>query len=211
MRWDGKGYDNNGNIIYELKNGQGMVKDFPISEIRFEGEIYNGKRRKGKEYIDNIIIFEGEYLNGKRNGKGKEFKWNGELEFEGEYLNDLKNGKGKIYYEKDKIFFEGEYLNGERNGKGKEYDEEGQLIFEGEYLNSKKWKGKINGIDYGYAQYYNNKLIIEGDYIEGKVNGKGKEYDEKGQLIFEGEYLNDKRWNGKINGRDPNYENTYFK
>ena len=31
-----------------------------------------------------------------------------------------------------------------------------------------------------------------------KKNGKGKEFDYKRNLIFEGEYLNGKRWNGKI-------------
>ena len=36
-------------------------------------------------------MFEGEYLNGERNGKGKEYDWNGNLIFEGEYLNGLKN------------------------------------------------------------------------------------------------------------------------
>ena len=30
-----------------------------------------------------------------------------------------------------------------------------------------------------------------------KKNGKGKEYNEDGELIFEGEYLNGIRWNGK--------------
>ena len=35
-------------------------------------------------------MFEGEYLNGKRNGKGKEYDYNGKLEFEGEYLNGNK-------------------------------------------------------------------------------------------------------------------------
>ena len=29
-------------------------------------------------------------------------------------------------------------------------------------------------------------------------NGKGKEYDYDGKLEFEGEYLNGKKWNGKI-------------
>ena len=29
------------------------------------------------------------------------------------------------------------------------------------------------------------------------MNGKVKQYDYKGRLIFEGEYLNGKRWNGK--------------
>ena len=27
--------------------------------------------------------------------------------------------------------------------------------------------------------------------------GNGKEYNEYGELIFEGEYLNDQKWNGK--------------
>ena len=30
------------------------------------------------------------------------------------------------------------------------------------------------------------------------MNGKGKEYDEYGELLFEGEYVNGKIWNGKI-------------
>ena len=33
--------------------------------------------------------------------------------------------------------------------------------------------------------------------IKWKKNGKGKEYDRDDNLIFEGEYLNGKRWNGK--------------
>ena len=38
----------------------------------------------------NILVFEGEYINGRKNGKGKEYYYNGKLEFEGEYLNGLK-------------------------------------------------------------------------------------------------------------------------
>jgi len=64
-KYNGKGYYENGNIIYELKNGTGKVK----------------------EYFFGKLLFEGEYLNGKRNGKGKEFNPNDKLKFEGEYLN----------------------------------------------------------------------------------------------------------------------------
>ncbi len=32
--------------------------------------------------------------------------------------------------------------------------------------------------------------------MNGKRNGKGKEYDTDGNMIFEGEYLKGKRWNG---------------
>ena len=42
-----------------------------------------------------------------------------------------------------------------------------------------------------------NKLIFKGEYLNGKRNGIGEEYDNYGQLIFKGEYLNGKRWNGK--------------
>ena len=55
-KYNGKGYDANGNIIYELKNGSGKVKEYGCS---------------------GILKFEGEYLNGKRNGKGKEYDWDG--------------------------------------------------------------------------------------------------------------------------------------
>ena len=71
-RWNGIGYDMNGNQAYKLKNGEGYVKEY---------DEFGGK-------------FEGEYLNGKRNGKGKEYDYEGKLKFEGEYLYSHKlNGK----------------------------------------------------------------------------------------------------------------------
>ena len=41
-----------------------------------------------------------------------------------------------------------------------------------------------------------NIMLFEGEYSNGKRNGKGKEYNSYGGLIFEGEYSNGKR-NGK--------------
>ena len=35
--------------------------------------------------------------------------------------------------------------------------------------------------------------MFEGEYLNGLRNGKGKEYNSKGDLIFEGEYLNGER------------------
>ena len=99
LRWNGKGYDNNNKVVYELKNGNGYVKE------------YNDK---------GILVLEVEYLNGKRNGKGKEYYEDDKLGFEGEYLNGFKNGKGKEYYVNGKLKFEGEYLYNFRL-KGKFY------------------------------------------------------------------------------------------
>ena len=82
-KWNGKGYDENGNIIYELINGNGKVKEYnDYGELDFEGEYLNGKSYgEGKEYYIGTLIFEGEYLNGKRNGKGKQYSDNGILIF----------------------------------------------------------------------------------------------------------------------------------
>ena len=43
-------------------------------------------------------------------------------------------------------------------------------------------------------------MIFKGEYLNGKRNGKGKEYDYDNVLIFDGEYLN-----GKRNGEGKEY------
>ena len=89
-KWNGKGFNEEGKEVFEIKNGNGKVKDYGI---------------------DGELIFEGKYLDGEKwNGKGKEYNESGELIFEGEYLNGRKwNGKGKNiilminYYLKENI------------------------------------------------------------------------------------------------------------
>ena len=211
-RWNGKGYDLSNNIIYELKNGEGTIEEYDSDGyLVFECKYKNGEKDgNGKEYDNGKLIFEGDYKNGKRNGKGKEYHYNDGSIFEGVYLNGERNGKGKEYYY-NILIFEGEYLNGERNGKAKEYYKNGELRFDGYYLYSYKIKGK---------EYLEGKLEYEGKYLygdkwEGKGydkngniiyelnngNGKVKEYNWKGRLIFKGEYKN-----GKKNGKGKDYE-----
>jgi len=55
---------------------------------------------------------------------------------------------------------------------------------------NKKWIWK--------EYYINGVLKYHGEYQDGKYNGKGKEYDYFGRLIFEGEYVNNKKMNGII-------------
>ena len=147
-------------------------------------KLTNSINGKGKEYnYDDNLIFEGEYLNGKRNGEGKEYYNNGKLKYEGEYFNDKRNGKGKEYYYNGKLKCDGEYLNGIEL-LGTEYDANGKI---------KNQFNKVKGIGKTYKLF----RLYEGEYLNGKRNGKGKEYYNNGKLEFEGEYLDDKRWNGK--------------
>ena len=59
------------------------------------------------------------------------------------------------------------------------------------------WADIKNGRAKDY-DYFNNEIIFEGEYLNGeKWNGKAKDYDNHHEIIFEGVYLNGKRWNGK--------------
>ena len=51
----------------------------------------------------------------------------------------------------------------------------------------------MNGeLEENIKEYKNNKLIFEGEYLNGKRAGYGKEYSEfDNNIIYEGYYLND--------------------
>ena len=112
----------------------------------------------------------------------------------GRYKKDGINGLGSEYLLNKKILiFKGEYLNGKRSGYGREFENH-KMIFEGNYLN-----GKRNGQG---KEYIDRELIFEGNYLNGKRNGKGKKYYNDGVLKFEGIYLDGKKWNGKMFGKN---------
>jgi len=195
--WNGNGYDMKNNITYEIKNGNGNVKEYDSSgRLRFEGLYMNGlKNGKGKDYYDNgEIEFKGEYLNGK-NCDGKQYDFDNKNK-----IFEIKEGKGylKEYLNSD-LIFEGEYVDGIRNGKCIEYEYKSFDLYiksEGEYLRGQKY-GKwmeyyceiIEGDeeDEDYTESVTNFILkYEGEYLNGQRNGKGKEYNGERKLIFEG-------------------------
>ena len=68
-KWNGKGFDEDENLLYELVDGNGEIEEYDLDgELEFEGELTNGKRNgKAKEYYYGKLRFEGEYENGQRN------------------------------------------------------------------------------------------------------------------------------------------------
>ena len=111
MKWTGKGYNINGNLEYEIKDGNGKFKEFYEDGIlEFEGEIVKGKRSGyGKCWHGDQITFEGFFLNGDKTGYGK-FYHNGKLRYEGNCLNSLQHGRGRLLSNDGNIIFEGEFL-----------------------------------------------------------------------------------------------------
>ena len=163
----------------------------------------NGERNgKGKEYYCGKLIFEGEYLNGERNGKGK--MCYDALLYEGEFLNNKTNGKAKFSYDGE-LFFEGEMYNNYMF-KGKMYRNK-KLKFEGELLFNDEWDGTgydtngnilfklINGKGKFIEFDENGEISFEGELLDGVKNRIGKDYY-KGEVVFCGEHKNGKRWNG---------------
>ena len=96
--------------------------------------------------------------------------------FEKSIFNDKVIVENKVYIDND-IIYEGETMKGTniKNGKGVEY--------------------KIKK---------DNLLVFKGEYLNGKRNGKGREYYDNNNLKYQGEYKEGKIWNGKgydINGK----------
>ena len=92
------------------------------------------------------------------------------------------------------------YKIGEKNGKGREF-----LISTNKLVFEGEYlngKRKGKGIEY----YNGGELKFKGEYLNGKRNGKGKEYYDDDKLMFEGEYINGKRWNGKGYNKSDNIE-----
>ena len=86
-----------------VKYNKSLQNKIDISLINYkifsQRYIVYGENGKAKEYMgyNDALKFEGEYSNGERNGKGKEYNFDGNLSFEGEYLKGKRNGIGRIF------------------------------------------------------------------------------------------------------------------
>ena len=211
QKWNGIGYDINGQKQYELKDGSGYIFEYNNNDsLIFEGEVIKGiKTGIAKEYLYGKLLFEGFYLNGKRNGKGKLYDVNSDesvLIYEGEFFDDKMQGKG-IQYSNGKIFQKGIFFK-DCLIKGNIYTNKGILKKEIEYIYFSNnnpfeeflWKGKIYN-DKGIIEYEGTKLKqilwtgIGYDPYGKKAfeikNGKGiiKKYYETGELKINAEFL----------------------
>ena len=206
----GKEYNSfNDKLVYKgeyskgERNGKGEEYDYE-GKLIYEGEFLNGKRNgKGKEYKGGNLIFEGEYLNGKR-----WIKNDSNIK-----LINIINGKVNIIDHRKISNIKIEYLN---ENDEKTNDNNKLLIGVG-YIDKKLHFNNFIEKKNNFMQKYNSPNVIyelqngklyiieyndyedlkyEGEFFNGKRNGKGKEYDDNSNLIFEGEYFNGKRWNG---------------
>ena len=172
------------------------------------------------EYVEfsntEIMIYKGEVKKGTKikNGKGKELYINGEIKYEGDYKDDKREGNGCEYTEEGEVIFKGEYKEGKQwNGNKKvfdDYEDENGQIKKYVKLKVEVKNGKICGKCKEFD--FEGNMIYEGEYQNEKRHGNGKEYTNN-NIDFEGEFKEGKRWNGIANQFNMNgkvvYDCTY--
>ncbi len=153
-------------------------------KLQESGTFENGVLVFGTQYekfLDGYIkIFEGELENGKRK-KGKEFYSFGTVSFEGEYENGQRK-RGKLYDMRNNLCFEGELNNG-RYKFGKVYTPYyGRVASEGHYDEK---QNLINGLRYEYHSKGSDMSFTESRVVEYEVVDI-KKYRPNGTLEFAG-------------------------
>ena len=126
------------------------------------------------------------------------------LVFKGFYTDEYRNGPGEEYHLNSQLKFQGNFVYGGKE-LGKEFFWNGVIQYDGHYINNRKWNGIgydinqrqiykiVNGACDNVVEYDDyGQIIYEGPYRNGERCGKGKEYKD-GALVFEGDFKNGKK------------------
>lgn len=173
-----RNYDKNGNVISSViynDRGQKMSEGIVTEDGRREGSWKN-------YYSGGSLKEKGEYDNNRRTGSWTFYNKEGKIVQTGSYRNGRPEGLWKWYYPDGSILREEQYYQGSRDGRFVEYSRDGKIISEGEYLDGErngKWKVTIGD------------HREEGNYIIGLRNGLWKYYDDEGNLLYRGDYIQD--------------------
>jgi antitoxin component YwqK of YwqJK toxin-antitoxin module len=174
-------YDRNGNLIAEgIVNQEG-------DKLGDWFYYYASKKIKSK----------GSYRNNKRIGPWKYYYENGNIEQEGLFKRGVPDGLWKWYFEKGTLKREEYYRLGMENGESTEYDEFGLVVAHGNYLEGNKegkWEynfyfhTEVGNYKENYKEgrwnyfYKDNQLYFEGNFSQGKADGKHLYYHKNGKL-----------------------------
>ncbi len=185
----------NGNPL----NGSGRchVSDGKTT-VWYEGTLKNGKLTgEGKRYVDNKLTREGNFANGLLNGNGVAYNDDG-TECRGEFADGKPfNAQGYYPIGRGDFIYCGTWTNGSPNGQGRLVSSDGKERVEGYFQ---------NGLNGNVVWYYKNGRRYEGAVKNGQRHGKGRLISEKNVLIYDGDYVN-----GKSDGKGVFYSNSGWK
>ena len=203
---NGKEYSLEVELVNGLKEGKGRLfdsKHVVIGNLEFVNDELNGECViRNDKYV---VVFRGMMKNGVKEGECHEYDEEGKEVFYGiikdgrriPLLSEVKERKG-LYREYDSdgcLLSVSEYDSDRCNKNGVCYVIEGGVIKkecvmengrEVRVLREMEGERMIEYDDRGNKRYEGGWI---GDWIEGvKRNGRGKEYNDKGEVIYEGEF-----------------------
>ncbi len=177
---------------------------FPSGKIKETNSYKDGKLEGiSTGYFPNgKKKYELTYSNGERNGLSRYFYANGQLQSEAWYVNDNLYGDFIEYNEKGVVIIKSYYQDGELHGTRtwyyangklndeeiynngwltglKDYDTTGKLLYSVEF---REGKGKYSGV------YFNNKISVDGEMLNGQLHGKFTGYYADGSISSEKTY-----------------------
>ncbi|MEO7309653.1 MAG: hypothetical protein ABIX01_04600 [Chitinophagaceae bacterium] len=195
------------------------VKNCPAQNIKI-GTAENPKKIDGlKDGYGVDINYVGEIKNGKPSGKGLAiYKNNPTQKYFGEFENGLYNGKGSLIYSDGRIST-GNFKDGKLFGTAVFIGKDGSLLW-GNY-GKDNWEGatkkigadnkfrienSTNGLLSGRVIEVpeNGKFIYDHQYVDGKWNGQGYQYELENKKLFEGIYK-DNVWLEASTGNYPSF------
>ncbi len=145
---------------------------------------------------------EGRYVNGKKEGIWKGFYEDGKIKHEITFKENKADGYAKFYYPTGVLNEEGIWKGNKWVGQYKFYHPNGNTSYDWSYNES----GKREGTQKYYHE--NGKVMIEGDWNDGKESGVLKEYDETGKLIAEKNFADGKLDASSVKIYDNSANNT---
>lgn len=130
-------------------------------------------------YSDGKIASEGSMRNGKPDGYWKTYYENGNIKSEGNRRDFQLDSLWRFYSDSNKVVLEINYSAGRKNGIRRTYQK--QQIIEENFVNDVKQ-------GYSYHYYPDKKIKSRVNFIDGREEGIGREYDHDGNVITLIEY-----------------------
>ena len=202
--WEGyKSYE--GSFVDGVEEGTGKKTEYKQEIVFGDGSItrYN---------VAIVSVYEGGFKGGKFDGKGRfivytDFQTLKSI-YTGDFVADKRSGDGVVLnFAKDKIssYYSGGWKNDDYDGVGIDSTEKGMYI--GEYVDGER---SGQGTSY-WSTYSTNSLVPVVQYIGmwkgDSKEGAGVEYDKKGKILFEGNFVSGSRTGkGKLYKEDGSSE-----
>jgi antitoxin component YwqK of YwqJK toxin-antitoxin module len=221
----------NREVPYKNDSGEGTAKGyFESGKIKMEGNLLRGGILDGvlKEYYENgKMKAETPFKKGSIDGEMKINYEDGHINWIMPYSNNKPNGIAQEFDEKGKVKEEYPCMAGKEKPLDftRKQDAQNLLIAEikqGRWLDYLDADHKVTsdtnapvycltiyicGFEYGIKRYYSHKgILMSADpYLQGKLNGIGKEYYEDGKVkaentYYDGDFIKSKKYdrNGNV-------------